>query len=97
MADETSRNRIKLNLDEIQIESFVTSPGATKVGEGTVHGLGPTDLPSECESCATACGSLCESCATGCEYTCAAGCTEAQTCESCEGTCDVTMCGCTMC
>lgn len=78
--------KLKLNLDDLKVESFATTPEAPDRA-GTVHAYDdPT--PTCIDTCGTGC--TCDTC-TMC-YTCATNCTcETVVCGTCDtdcGTCD---------
>jgi hypothetical protein len=74
------RTKLKLNLDELTVDSFSTA--TVRKAQGTVHG-------NQC-TCYTACTCPgCPTCDASCNGTCAASCNG--TCDaSCNGTCNCT-------
>jgi len=86
--------KLKLNLDEIKVESFQTVQAL--INKGTVLGNDewtvtcPPDTEAGCATEAATCPNTCvNTCAATCPNTCIATCVA-----SCNGTCDGT-CGCT--
>jgi hypothetical protein len=74
------RSKLKLNLDQLSVDSFDTS--AQQATRGTVHG-------EQC-TCPTAC--TCPGCPT-CDATCANTCDDYTCAASCNGTCGAATCG----
>jgi hypothetical protein len=84
--------KLKLDLDDLRVDSFDTTPAAAAGERGTVHGQYPetyrgcnTDEET-CDSCFGSCGDTCGYSCNGTCGTCA---------ESCNGTCNTcyTNCG----
>ncbi len=93
-------NKIKLDLDSLQIESFETTPDESGA-KGTVHGLVGSGEPEFCTdfticiqicpqpTIGTACPSFGSTCGNTCGGTCGSTC--GSTCgNTCGGTCAVT-------
>jgi hypothetical protein len=74
------RSKLKLNLDQLAVDSFDTSTAQSP--RGTVHG-------EQC-TCPTAC--TCPGCPT-CDATCANTCDDYTCAASCNGTCGAATCG----
>ena len=86
--------KLSLSLDDLQVESFHTTPEKKKEGQGTVYGYITQDL-TLCDTCTdSTCGSTCDStCSSTCSST--GGSTCSSTCSStCDSTCDSTCSGC---
>jgi hypothetical protein len=85
--------KMKLNLDELQVESFETVSGEQE--RGTVHGYVTGTLGCNCtdgDTCATcraSCGTCFDTCPDTCENTCPDTCVNTcpATCASCVDTC----------
>lgn len=86
-------SKMKLDLDELNVESFDTTPAEGQKGTGTVQGyyLGTIQIISclfactdpTCNTCDASCGGTCDTCDASC----------GGTCETCDGpTCGST-CG----
>ena len=73
--------KLKLELDELQVESFGTYP--EEAVRGTVAGL---NEPPYTQSCNGSCVNTCNSCVNTCLNTCQASC--AGTCNTCAQTCE---------
>ena len=99
MGDTIMRKKLTLDLDDLRVDSFDTTPAATADARGTVFGnvdtiqYGCSDGAScnscegSCNSCTcySACGSCCATCDVSCGGTCQSCCA---TCDaSCGGTC----------
>lgn len=76
--------KLRLRLDDLEVDSFDTTPRKGRAGEGTVYGFVTsltacnTCIVTDC-SCATVC-----TCQATCSYTCGASCggtCEGKTCE----------------
>lgn len=90
--------KLKLDLDDLRIDSFDTTPAFGERQRGTVVGAAPETYygcNSEGETCDT-----CRTCNDTCWYTCGVSCggtcnTCYTNCGTCPGqwTCDVTCCG----
>jgi hypothetical protein len=88
MSDSSKKKRVKLNLDDLVVESFDTLPGALGPEKGTVRAF-ETDtcqlITYPCYSgCQTVCGQ--ETCVGSCGNTCG-GCDPTQTCGVTANTC----------
>ena len=92
--------KVKLNLDDLKVESFATTPDSLG-GRGTVFGQDPTWATCEFqETCApynTCVGFTCadQTCSPGCEPSGGGTCGPVQTCFTCIGlgTCPDPTCG----
>lgn len=91
-------NKLKLNLEDLAVETFATTPEAQQ-GSGTVFGQNHCTCHTQCTcpgcptcdaSCNGTCGATCDvSCNGTCYATCAGGNTCADTCYySCNGYCN---------
>lgn len=68
MHNEGSTRRVKLNLDDLHVETF-DPMSFSPSGDGTIRGLDSwVSCPTECES---TCQTLCASCEGGCSDFCA--------------------------
>ncbi len=85
--------KLKLDLEELAVESFATTPESRGEG-GTVFGQNHCTCYTQCTcpgcptcdaSCNGTCGGTCATCAASCNGTCGATCAA-----SCYGTCDWT-------
>ncbi|MCG8454976.1 MAG: pinensin family lanthipeptide [Holophagales bacterium] len=85
--------KLKLDLDDLKVESFETTPETGEEAKGTVYGYITQDLticdgcndPTNQNTCASTCGSTCgNTCGSTCGTTCAS---------TCGNTCGAT-CGC---
>ena len=87
--------KLQLNLDQLQIESFDTSPETSSADEGTVYGLTGSGEPEFCTELCThplICGQTGNTCGNTCGGTCVNTC--GNTCNaSCNGTCSGNTCG----
>lgn len=85
--------KMKLDLDELQVESFETVAGEAE--RGTVHGyitgtLGCNCTDDTCASCEGTCDTCADTCPNTCRNTCPATCA---TCpETCWQSCNFTDC-----
>ncbi len=84
--------KIKLNLDDLQVQSFDTTPVGGAAARGTVHGHGDTNQVGSCtcggDTCAGgACLVFGTDAATDCCGTGTAGGGTFVTCETCAATC----------
>ncbi len=75
--------KLKLNLDEIKVESFETN--TQSLTQGTIHALG-----AETEGPVDTCYDFCITQAQTCDYTCWATCTGTVYVSCPHNTCDVT-------
>lgn len=64
--------KIRLDLDSLKVESFVTSEGGSSA-DGTVFGMGNTECDNTCEGIGYTCdnGNQCGGMSGGCNYTAA--------------------------
>lgn len=91
--------KIRLDLDDLKVESFVTSEGGSSA-DGTVFGMGNTECDNTCEGVGATCdGNGCPS-AGDCDYTaagaltCTGGPGASAMCETGACTYPATICGC---
>jgi hypothetical protein len=93
--------KLKLQLDELQVESFQTA--RAEAPGGTVRGNAPTWFCTEqidctwdygCETEAASCNGSCQSCADTCGVSCYGSCNA--TCASCDYSCYESGCACSV-
>lgn len=88
--------KLKLDLDDLQVESFHTTPGSARLDGGTVQGYtGEQCIPTvEGPTCSTCQGWTCD---PSCNGTCGGASCDPTSCSTCGGaTCDST-CNCATC
>ncbi len=79
--------KLKLDLDDLKVESFETTPADSRRGGGTLFGY--TAAPSDCNTCELAGGLTNQTCGNTCAHTCF-GITCGNTCAG--NTCDDNTC-----
>ena len=82
--------KMKLNLDELQVESFDTTPERSRKAAGTVQGFGLDTV--EIISCVFPCGGS-DTCGGSCGGTCNDPTCSTCAGNTCEGTCGGNTCG----
>lgn len=79
--------KMKLNLDELDVESFDPMPAEEGNAPGTLRGYLGTQEPFTCDSCEEeTCGGTC-TCDPSCGGTCTCGTSCGGTCNTCGSTC----------